>query len=91
MHPDLLLRLKNLAATYRRMGRDEDAVPLLEQAVPVAEAGYGTEDPEVADLLGLLGNAFFRLGRFEEAQRVEVRALEIVQAQDGDIRTCCCG
>ena len=42
------------------------------------------EDPEVANLLGLLGNTFFRLGRFEEAQRVEARALEIVQAQDGD-------
>ena len=83
VHPDLLLRLRNLAATYRELGRDGDAVPLLERAVRVAEAGYGTEDPEVADQLGLLADVYCDLGLPGKAIAAETRALAILETSVG--------
>ena len=52
--------LNNLGETLTRLDREEEAVPLLLRAVENFTSSYGEEDPEVANALENLGNAYMR-------------------------------
>ena len=47
-HPDVAIRLNNLAAILRDLGQPAEARPLAERALAIAEAAYGPDHPDVA-------------------------------------------
>ncbi|MEV8639343.1 tetratricopeptide repeat protein, partial [Streptosporangium sp. NPDC051023] len=82
-HPDVAIRLGNLAASFSALGRPGEAVPLEQRALVIAEAAYGPNHPDVATLLGNLAASFRALGRLGEAVPLEQRALAITEAAYG--------
>jgi tetratricopeptide (TPR) repeat protein len=53
-HPDVGIRLSNLAAIWKDLGQLERARPLAERALAIAEAAYGPDHPTVRILLANL-------------------------------------
>ena len=56
-HPEVAITLKNLGNTYGALGDAQWQRELLERALPVKEAHYGREHPEIAKALLILGTA----------------------------------
>jgi len=82
-HPTVAIRLGNLAASFRDLGRPGEAVPLEQRALAITEAAHGPEHPTVATLLGNLAGSFRDLGRPGEAVPLLERALAITEAAYG--------
>ncbi|WP_329428800.1 FxSxx-COOH system tetratricopeptide repeat protein [Streptosporangium sp. NBC_01495] len=82
-HPGVAVRLGNLAASFRDLGRPGEAVPLVERALAIAVAAYGPDHPTIATWLGNLAANFHDLGRPGEAVPLEQRALAIIEAAYG--------
>ncbi|MEV8639342.1 tetratricopeptide repeat protein, partial [Streptosporangium sp. NPDC051023] len=53
-HPDVAIRLGNLAASFSDLGRPGEAVSLFERALAIAEAAYGPDHPTVTALRNAL-------------------------------------
>jgi tetratricopeptide (TPR) repeat protein len=60
-----------------RAGKNAEALPLVEQAVKIAEQLQGPNDPAVVGPLLMLGEVLDGLGRLPEAEPFEKRALSI--------------
>jgi tetratricopeptide (TPR) repeat protein len=75
--------LHNLAFVLERLGRQGEAVPLLQRAVEIKEALYGPDDADVADSLHSLGHALCGLDRGDEALALLQRALDIKETAYG--------
>jgi non-specific serine/threonine protein kinase/serine/threonine-protein kinase len=78
-HPDVLRSLDLLSTLDRRAGRLEEAEPLVERMVELAQA-----DPEhpavLADALNTLANLRWRQDRLEEAEALHRRTLKLRRA-----------
>ncbi|MFB4285077.1 FxSxx-COOH system tetratricopeptide repeat protein, partial [Nonomuraea sp. MTCD27] len=82
-HPNVAIRLGNLAASFRALGRPGEAVPLDERALAITEAAFGSDHPSVAVWLGNLAASYSDLGRPGEAVPLQERALAITEAAFG--------
>ncbi|HEU5157319.1 MAG TPA: tetratricopeptide repeat protein [Streptosporangiaceae bacterium] len=82
-HPDVAIRLGNLAATYRALGQPAEAKPLEDRALAITEAVYGPDHPTVAIWLGNLAATYRALGQPAEAKPRFERALAITEAVYG--------
>lgn len=67
-----------LAATYNKLGRHEDALPLTELAIEKGLIAFGQYHPQVDFFFSVREVTFASLGRFDEAEETSLRYLEIV-------------
>ena len=82
-HPDVAIRLNNLAAILQDLGQPGEARPLAERALAIDEAAYGPDHPEVATDLNNLALILQDLGQPGEARPLAERALAIAEAAYG--------
>lgn len=65
----------NLGSLYLRTGKDKKAVDALQTALDLYQANCpNTEDVRIADAYNNLGNAYFQLKKYDEAERLFVDA-----------------
>ena len=82
-HPDLAVRLNNLAQLLQATNRLGEAEPLMRRALAIDEASYGAEHPNVARDLNNLATLLKDTNRLGEAEPLMRRALAIDQASYG--------
>ena len=82
-HPEVAIRLNNLAGLLQATNRLEEAEPLLSRALAIDEASYGPDHPEVAIDLNNLAGLLQATNRLEEAEPLYRRALAIDEASFG--------
>jgi hypothetical protein len=67
-HADTTCTRNRLAATYERVGRPKNAVPLYEESVKFREAALGPDDPEILRYKTRLADAYESLGHWTEGE-----------------------
>jgi tetratricopeptide (TPR) repeat protein len=72
-HPTTATCLGNLAASYRKLGRPADALPLEERALAITETILGPDHPDTANCLGNLALTYSELGRRADALPLDQR------------------
>ena len=82
-HPQVAVRLNNLALLLKVTNRLGEAELLYRRALSVAEASYGADHPEVATDLNNLANLLQVTNRLGEAELLYRRALSIDEASYG--------
>jgi hypothetical protein len=82
-HPDLAIRLNNLALLLQATNRLGEAEPLMRRALAIDEASYGAEHPNVARDLNNLALLLQDTNRLGEAEPLMRRALAIDEASYG--------
>ncbi len=73
-------RWKELLTQVRQLNQRQlysEALPVAQELLRVAEAGFGAESPQSAYVLNLLGAIYQRLGKYSDAEPLHRRALEI--------------
>lgn len=75
--------LHNLATLYTKIGRNEEAIKLFRRCLPIKEAVYGPDHPQLGDTLSNLAGSLTDLGHFAEAERLTLRCLAILQKAHG--------
>jgi len=76
-------RVFRLGSARNRLGRSQDAIPVLEKAVKLHESAFGPDHPETGHQLTELGAAYRADGRHAEAQEVLRRAMQIHRKVSG--------
>lgn len=82
-HPEVAIRLNNLASVLKATNRLAEAEPLMRRALAIDEARYGPEHPEVAIRLNNLASLLQDTNRLSEAEPMMRRALSIDEASFG--------
>jgi tetratricopeptide (TPR) repeat protein len=82
-HPNVAIRLINLALLLLETNRLRDAEPLMRRALAIDETHYGPEHPEVATDLSSLAQLLQSSDRLGEAEPLIRRALAIDEAHFG--------
>ncbi len=67
-HPDIAINLNNHAAALRDMGRNGEAVPLLERSIAIRRELFGAEHPMSVTSLSNLALVYASVGRAEDAR-----------------------
>jgi tetratricopeptide (TPR) repeat protein len=81
-HPDLAIKLDNLAALYRATGRYAEAEPLLRRAVAILEKRLPPDHPDL--MISLENYASLLDHLIRDVQAVELRAwAEVIRQQRG--------
>lgn len=75
-HPDTLLARGNLALTYRREGRLEEAMAVQIEVMEAMERCLGTEHPDTLKVMSELALTYLYHGCCDDALRLHERALE---------------
>jgi len=79
-HPDVGIRLNNLAQVLQDLGDPAGARALQERALAIDEAAYGPDHPVVARDLNNLATILRALGDLAGARPLQERALAITEA-----------
>ena len=91
-HPDVAIRLNDLARLLQATNRLGEAEPLMRRALKITQAAYGPDHREVASYLNNLAQLLQVTNRLGEAEPLMRRALEITQAAYGpdhpNVATC---
>ena len=82
-HPDVAIRLNNLAQLLQITNRLADAELLMHRALAIDKAHYGDDDPKVARNLNNLALLLLTTNRLVEAEPMFSRALKIDEASYG--------
>ena len=82
-HPDVAIRLNNLADLLRATNRFTEAEPLFRRALKIGEASYGPDHPTVAARLNNLAELLRATNRHTEAEPLYRRALKIDERNYG--------
>jgi tetratricopeptide (TPR) repeat protein len=80
---ELAAALSELATTRAWQGNYEASEELARRAIAIRESLLGTDHPDVAESLNVLGNALQNTGQLEEAEAVHRRALTLREAAEG--------
>jgi tetratricopeptide (TPR) repeat protein len=75
-HPDVAIRLSNLALLYSRQGRYAEAKPLYERALAIRQKTLPADHPLVAQIHHNLASLHHDQGRYEQAEAGYRRALK---------------
>jgi len=73
----------NLGKLYNRIGRDQEAVECLTEALRVKQANLSADDPDIGQTLVVLSGAYYQLGDFAGYEATALRAAEIWKKQKG--------
>jgi len=76
-HPDVAIRLNNLAGLLQATNRTQEAEPLMERVIELFESAYGKDHPNVATSINNLALLFRATNRLREAEPLMRRALQI--------------
>ena len=76
-HPDVAIRLNNLALGYHAQGKYAEAEPLYKRSLAIWEKALGPEHPRVAESLENYATLLRKTGRSTEATKMEARAKAI--------------
>lgn len=76
-HPEIAVRLNNLARLLDETNRREEAEPILRRAVEISEAAYGPTHENVTTNLNNLASLLRATGRLDEAEEITRRVLRI--------------
>ncbi|MFI5387052.1 MAG: tetratricopeptide repeat protein, partial [Fimbriimonadales bacterium] len=82
-HPDVAIRLNNLASLLQTTNRLAEAEPPYRRALVITEASYGPDHPHVAIRLNNLALLLQATNRLAEAEPLYRRALAITEASYG--------
>jgi len=82
-HPELAIRIGNLAQLFQSFGRYDEAEPLMQRALVMTEASYGNDHPTVATSLSNLAGLLYATNRVGEAEPLCRRALAIEEGSYG--------
>jgi tetratricopeptide (TPR) repeat protein len=82
-HPEVAIRLNNLAQLLRATNRLAEAEPLMRRALAIDEASFGENHPTVAIRLSNLAALLYNTKRLAEAEPLMWRALTIYEAISG--------
>ena len=82
-HPEVAIRLNNLAALLQATNRLSEAEPLIRRALAIDETALGPDHPKVAIRLNNLANLLRATNRLDEAEPLYRRALAIDEASYG--------
>ena len=82
-HPDVAVRLNNLALILRGEDHAREALPLAERALRITERAHGPDHPDVAVRLINLAAILRALDRAPEAEPMARRAVRIAEAAHG--------
>lgn len=83
-HPNLAIKLHNLAELYRDTGEYAAALPLYKRAIAITEGTKGSEHPDLAPMLSGLATALFRHnGDYASAKSLYERAITITENSKG--------
>jgi tetratricopeptide (TPR) repeat protein len=69
--------MNNLAISYLRSGRSDEALKLREEVLELRDKAGGPEHPETIGAMASLANSFFGAGREDEAIALQEQALAI--------------
>ena len=83
-HPNVAIRLSNLASLLQATNRLSEAEPLVRRALAIDEKAHGPEHPEVAVRLNNLALLLQATNRLAEAEPLMRRVLAIVEKSYGD-------
>jgi tetratricopeptide (TPR) repeat protein len=84
-HPEVPIKLINLAVVLRDQGRPDAAEPLAREAVAIRRKVLGNEHPELANALDTLSGVLEDRGQITEAEAVLREALSIAQRTYGEM------
>jgi hypothetical protein len=82
-HPEVAIRLNNLAQLLKATNRLAEAEPLMRRALAIDEVSYGSDHPRVATELNNLASLMLATNRHVEAEPLMRRALAIDEASYG--------
>jgi len=82
-HPNVAIRLNNLAGLLQATNRLQEAEPLMERVVELFESAYGKDHPNVATSINNLALLFQATNRRQEAEPLMKRALRIFETSLG--------
>ncbi|KAH8675241.1 hypothetical protein BX600DRAFT_431834 [Xylariales sp. PMI_506] len=82
-HPDTLTSMDNLALTYRKQGRFEEAEQLNVQVLETRKTKFGVDHPDTLTSMNNLASTYRKQGRFEEAEQLNVQVLETSKTKLG--------
>ena len=82
-HPDVAIRLNNLAQLLQATNRPAEAEPLMRRALAIDEPSYGPDHPDVAIRLNNLALLLQATNRLAEAEPLLRRALAIDEQSYG--------
>ena len=83
-HPNIAIRLNNLAQLLQDTNRLGEAEPLMRRALAIDEAAFGNDHPNVAIRLNNLAALLQATNRLGEAEPLMRRALAIFEASFGN-------
>jgi tetratricopeptide (TPR) repeat protein len=72
-----LMAMANLAATYRRQGRWDEAVVLEEKVLEVRTEVFGERHPDTLMAMANLASTYRHQGRWDEAVVLQEKVLEV--------------
>ncbi|KAK7052619.1 FabD/lysophospholipase-like protein [Favolaschia claudopus] len=75
-HPDTLMSMASLAATYSELGRWSDAESLEVAVLEAQKRVLGNEHPDTLSAMASLAATYSELGRWSDAESLEVAVLE---------------
>ena len=75
--------LTSLGNAYLKLGEDQQAIKLQQQALAIEESVFGPDHPQVAVTLTSLGNAYLKLGEDQQVIKLQQRALTINETMLG--------
>ncbi len=76
-HPDTLISMHNLAASYDDLGRLTEALKLREETLMLRKSKLGPDHPLTLTSMLALANSYFHLGRHAEALKLNEETLTI--------------
>ena len=76
-HPVTAMMLRNLALSYEEAGLYDQAEVTAKQSLAILEAVFGAADVSLTPSLNVLTETYVAEGRYRDARRVAMRAVEI--------------
>ena len=76
-HPATAMLLRNLALSYEEAGLHNRAETTAKRSLAILEAAFGPSDVSLTPVLNVLTETYAAQGRFTEARRVAMRAVDI--------------
>ncbi|KAL7755426.1 hypothetical protein ACKLNR_014524 [Fusarium oxysporum f. sp. zingiberi] len=82
-HPLTLNSINNLASTYRKQGRWEEAEKLFVEVMEMSKAKLGVDHPSTLTSMANLASTYRKQGRWKEAEKLEVEVMQTRKAKLG--------
>ena len=77
-HPSTLRSMANLASTYQKQGRWNEAEQLFVQVIDITKKVLGAEHPDTLTSMANLASTYRNQGRWNEAEQLEVDRKSVV-------------